>query len=434
MLKARWTHLFWQYAVCILAFAIPLPFRFGSIAIIILAFSWLLQLNARDAWQNLKTRKALWPWLLYFVLHAASYFYSQDKAQSSFDLESKLSFILLPLFIGTVNTVNSRQVERIFIFFISGVTSVAFYCLAKHIYISSVTHDVQALFYNKLVEGLDANAVTYAWYVIFSLSMLLFMPWENYFTGGYYYLKIALVILQTIFFILLSARMLMGLFFIFIIPYYLLQSIKRLSKFRIAFIATIVTALAAVLVFTENPVKKRYEDIFKINLHQSFLNDYSHVAEGDFSNLTLRVFLWRLGFENMNEHHLWLTGAGNGDVSKLQNDKMHQYGMNIYPPVEAWRSPFYNANLHNMYLQSLLMLGIGGMIIFILISFSPFRKLTKIKYDRVFTVFNVIAIFVMMQEAALQSQGGIIYYTFFIQLFWLIYYTEHIVKNKNTYP
>jgi len=424
MLKARWAQLLWQYSLCILAFAIALPFRFGSLAIIILALGWLLQLNISTTWHNLKTRKALWLWFIYFALHAISYTYSQNKEQSLFDLQSKLSFVLLPLFIGTGSYISSRHTERIFLFFISGVTSIALYTMVKHGLLYMRTHDLQSLFYNQLVEGLDANAVTQAWYAIFAISILLFSPWEHFFKKQYYYLKIILIVLLTVFLILLSARMLMALYFVFILPFFILQSVKKFSKVHLAIISIVVTTLAAILIFTENPVKKRYEDIFKINISQSFLDDYTHVAEGDFSNLTLRVFLWRLGFENMQEHNLWLTGAGNGDVYKLQNDKMHQYGMNMYPPVDEWRSPFYNANLHNMYLQSLLMLGIGGMVIFILISFSPFLKLTQIKYSRVFLVFNIIAIFVMMQEAALQSQGGIIYYTFFTQVFWLLYYTR----------
>jgi O-antigen ligase len=427
MLKARWAHLLWQYSLCILAFAIPLPFRFGSLAIIILAAAWLLQLQPKETFNNLKSRKALWPWFIYFALHAISYTYSQNKDQSLFDLQSKLSFVLLPLLIGTGSAISSKQTERIFLFFISGVSAIALFSMGRHVFSYLQSHDFSSLFYNHLVEGLDANAVTQAWYTIFAISLLLFVHWEHFFKGFYNYLKIKLIIILTLFLILLSARMLMVLYFLFILPYFMLQSVKRLSKARIIIISTIITALAATLVFTENPVKKRYEDIFKINVNQSFLDDYTHVAEGDFSNLTLRVFLWRIGFENINEKHLWLTGAGNGDVYKLQNDKMHSYGMNIYPPVEAWRSPFYNANLHNMYIQSLMMLGIGGLFIFILISFSPFRKLTQIKYNRLFFVFNVIAIFVMMQEAALQSQGGIIYYTFFIQLFWLLYYTRNEV-------
>ena len=126
----------------------------------------------------------------------------------------------------------------------------------------------------------------------------------------------------------------------------------------------------------------------------------------------------------MQEHNLWLAGAGNGDVHTLQNDKMAEYGIkNIYP-VNTWRSPFYNANLHNMFFQCLLMIGIPGLLIFTAIAFLPIFNLRNFIYGQVFLIFHLTAIFFMLQEAALQSQAGIIYYTFFSMIFWNISYQK----------
>jgi hypothetical protein len=38
----------------------------------------------------------------------------------------------------------------------------------------------------------------------------------------------------------------------------------------------------------------------------------------------------------------------------------------------------------------------------------------------------------MMQESALQTQAGIIYYCFFTQIFWNIYYTGDLGKNMQS--
>jgi O-antigen ligase len=424
MLKARWLQNIHQYILCILAFSIPLPFLFSSISIIVLAFVWLLGLNFREFATKIKERKALWLWIGLYLLHAISYFYSADKEQSGRDLETKLSFIILPLLIGAGMDINRQLLERIFLGFVLGISAVSIFCLGQATISWQQTGDYQYFFYHELIRGLDANAVYEAWYTIFSLSILLFFPWKRFFVGKARIWKVILIAIQFAFFILLSSRMLIVVFLLFLIPYYISKAFKKFAVYK-TIVILLLLAIPIIAVFsTKNPIRKRYENIAQIDISQAYMKDYSNVAEGDFSNLTLRLFLWRLGWENVQEHNLWLTGAGNGDVHKLQNDKMAEYGIrNIYP-VNTWRSPFYNANLHNMYLQILLMLGFIGLLTFILITFLPLFKLKDFIYGQVFLLFHLVAIFFMLQEAALQSQAGIIYYTFFSMIFWNISYRK----------
>lgn len=431
MLKARWLRDLQQYLLCILAFAIPLPFIFGSVAIILVIAGWLLQLKPKETFINLRERNGLWPWFIYYALHAISYYYSENKEQSLFDLQTKLSFIILPLVIGTSSYVTSKVVERILFSFTCGVTLVSVLSLGRAGIMLLQHQPYDTIFYNHLVEGLDANAVTHAWYSIFSISILVFMRWDTLFTGRWKYLKFLLILLQLTFFILLSARTMTGLFFAFVMPYYFIRIAGKAVKWRLAFV-TLSAVIFTLIVFTKNPIKERYKSIFEINVNQAFLPDYTGIYESEFSNLTTRLFFWRLGFENMKEHNLWLWGAGNGDVFKLQNDRMHHYGMNIYPPVEWWHSPFFNANLHNMYLQSWIMIGLPGLLMLIIITCMPFSTFNSIRNKPVFLIFCVVSICVMLQESALQSQAGIVYYSFFISVLWAYYYNDGRLKYDQT--
>lgn len=418
---------FVEFALCLLAFSIPFPFIYATIGIGVLALAWLIQGRFKATFINLKDRKVLWLWILYFILHAVSYYYSDNKGQSAFDTQQKLSFFILPILIGAGITIDRRGLERIFISFIIGTSLIAVWCLAKAGMAWQSTHDKNVFFYHELVTGLEANAVYMALYFIFSISLLLFVPWEYHFKrrAG----KIALAVFQIAFFVLLSSRTLIALFFVFIIPFYFINISKAFSRTRILIGLGALVGLFSIIIFTDNPLRNRYINIYETNFELAFRDDYHNVAEGDFNNLTLRIFLWRLGIMNMNEHNLWLTGAGNGDAQELQNAKMDRVGLpNIYN--EAYHSPMYNANLHNMFMQSLLMLGLPGAIILFFISFLPFLYIRKVPYSQAFLIFHVIMVFFMMQEAAFQTQAGIIYYAFFSLLYWNMRFYNPMINKK----
>ncbi len=96
---------------------------------------------------------------------------------------------------------------------------------------------------------------------------------------------------------------------------------------------------------------------------------------------------------------------------------MHDAGIgNMYNPNH--RSHLHNVNLHNMYIQSLYMLGIPGLAVFLVMMFAPFIALRRIREKTIFFLFQLTAVLFMMQESALQTQAGIIFFTFFSQILW----------------
>lgn len=406
--------------LCVLAFVIPLPFIYQTIAIILLTVTWLLTGCYRETWQQLRQNKGLWAWVLFFILHAISYTYSANKDKSLFDIQSKLSFLIMPVVIGAGVVIDKERLEKIFLAFTTGVTATAIFCLVQAVFRYQETGATYVFFYHSLIESLEANAVYEAWYVLFSLAVLLFYPWQVRLGGHWRWLRPLMTVLQLFFFILLSARMLLVLFLILVIPLYIKKLLvhRHLSRIQTGLLGGTVLVLLLALVFTNNPIRKRYQDIIGNDLQQAWRKDYRQ-DDQKFSNLTLRLFLWRVGMENIQEHQLWLTGAGNGDVSELQNRKLAAYGIrDMDNPVH--RSELYNVNLHNMYLQSLMMLGIPGLLTFLVMLFSPFLALHRLKEKNIFIILSVSALFFMFQESALQTQAGIVFFTFFSQILWQI--------------
>lgn len=433
MLQAGWLRQLQHIMLYSLAFLIPFPFIYSSVAIISLLVASLLTLDVKQFGQRLRTRKAIWPWLLYFALFAVSYFYSSNKSQSLFDLQLKLGLLVLPLVIGACIVITREIAENVFAFFVGGVSIVAVISITNAIYTFNISGDAQVFFYEQLVRPIhDIHAVYMAWYTLFSLTVLLFFPWTRYSRGKFRYVRYILMAFLTAFFILLSSKTLIVLFFILVAPFYLRKTFRApQGKLKVGLLAIIVTGLFTVLAVTNNPVKDRYKDvIIKNDLDKAWLTDYSGVDESRLSNLTIRVIAWRMSLENIKENNLWLTGAGNGDAQDLQNRKLASYH------VQNWdrdyfdqTSELYNINVHNMFLQSFLMIGLPGLVLGLIIILSPFFYLNKVPFRPLFFIFHVTSFAFMLQESALQTQAGVIYYGFFAQIFWNIYYMPDNLKN-----
>ncbi len=405
-----------EIVFCLLAFFLPFPYIFAPPLIVCLVILWLITLKPGQLYHNFKERKVLWIWLAYFFLFAISYTYSYNKKQSLFDLQSKLCFIIMPLVIGAGGPILKKMLERILFYFSIGVTCIALFCMIRSYIIWHQTHYTLILFYNNLTKGFDQNAVYEALYAIFSIISLLVFPWEDHFKKNKIF-KILLVLIQLSFFILLSSRTLLVLFFLIIIPVFIRQAhkINKLVTLSILF------SLAAFLFFlftTQNPIKHRYMEI--VHTENGKIEMRHDTTIYNFNNLTLRLFLWKTGIGNIRKHNLWWIGAGNGDAQDIQNKKFSEYSAVDTNIV----NPLLNLNMHNMYLQSLIMVGIPGLILFIMLVFSPFLYIKYNELGSLILIFNLIACIFMIQESSFQTQAGIIYYSFFSMLFWNYYYSK----------
>ncbi len=429
MREATRENLLLIMALCLLAFSIPFPFIYSSIALILLSLVWLIFRNKKEAFERLRQRGPLWAWLLYYALHAVSYFYSENKDQAAFDLQVKLGLFILPLLVGTMD-LGIKDLQKIMGSFCLGITVVACIALTRSAAIWEETGFSGIMFYHNLVRDFDANAVYMSWYVLFSIGLLFMFPWERPRPT----LRAVLLLIQVVFLVLLSSRMLTVLFLIFVVPLYFIDRIRGTRRRwpKLVGAASALILILGIGIGTDNPIKNRFVDLlYKPEIVR--LNDFSQVPEDQINNTELRLFLWRIGLENMNDHNLWWMGAGNGDANALQNQKMVDYKIqNIDHPDPEKRSKFYNINLHNMFIQTLLMLGIVGLLPFLLMIFLPFFRLPGFYLWPPFSVFLLPSLFFLMQESCLQSHAGVIYFSFFSSIFWASYYTNKYAKTAKT--
>ena len=424
-----------HYALFLLAFSIPTWYIFTSICLGLVFIIWILQADFRNVGHRLRNYRAFWPYILLYLLLTISYLYSENKQQAAFDLKIKISILLIPLIIGVgIRGFDAKKLELLLSGLILGVTftGIISLCDATSVWYFEQYRD--AFYYHFLVRSVDPNAVYSAWYTVVSISLLLFMPWQHYFTGKYKPWRYVLMVFQVVFLVLLSARMFLLLFIVLIIPLAIWKMIMRNRRRGItSAVAIILLTIAMVLYIngTDNPIKKRFSALVNSDMHVAWLDDYRNVKEEEFDNVTLRLFLWRIGIESITENNAWLTGLGNGDVHLALNNKMREYNVPGIDSENQEKPGFYNANLHNMYIQTLVMLGIPGLIIFLLLVLAPVIYIYKVYPYQPFLIFHGTSLIFMMQEAVLQTQAGIVFYILISTIFWNLYYTQKNIISKS---
>jgi O-antigen ligase len=268
------------------------------------------------------------------------------------------------------------------------------------------------------------------WYAFCGISALLLFEWQHLFRRAWGALRWTLIAILVIFLILLSSRLLIAVFILLTVPAYLLRLLRSRHKTWgiILAVCVVVGSLSAMLAFTGNPIHTRYRDVMSRDVQIAYLPDY-HDTIPRFNNLTLRLFLWRAGMDNVRRHNLWLKGCGNGDEHHIQNARFGELGLTP-ARQEKYYITIQNMNLHNMYLQSLVMLGIPGLMVFLVIMIAPFFFLRKSRHQRFFFVFFAVSALFMIQESALQTQAGVIFFTYFSCIYWQAVKRPSIPENS----
>ena len=400
----------------VFAFSIPLPFIFSPYVIGAIILTWILAGNIKTVVHELSERKMFWPWLIFFLIYLISCFYSHDKSRSLFDIQQKLSFLILPLVIGCGVKINAKTLEGICLSFILSVAFIALLCIGRALIIWQHSHITNQFFYQSLVNKLDANAVYYAWYSVFAIATILFLPWKIFFLKNNRFYKYILLLIILLFFVLLSARTLLIVFFFIIIPLYLYKLTESKKGVLIrASILIVIGSLCFLIFTTSNPIKNRYVELVK-NKQQNYVP---------------RFVLWEIGIENINEHNLWFIGAGNGDYQAIHNEKINRHVAENKGATYNW-ADLYDANLHNTYLQTIATVGIVGLLPLLLMLFSPFLYIYRINMPYLYFIFNLLTCIFLFQECAFQTQAGIMFYVFFAIVFWNYYYTKGDNKYVNS--
>jgi O-antigen ligase len=137
--------------------------------------------------------------------------------------------------------------------------------------------------------------------------------------------------------------------------------------------------------------------------------------EEGFNSTTGRISIWKNSLQIIAKNSV--LGVGTGDAKdeilkhyKLKNEK-ELYSKKL--------------NSHNQFLQTTIAIGLLGLIVLLLILGIPLFLFYK-QSDFLAVIFVLLIVFNFLFESMLETQAGVIFFSFFLFLFW----KENASKEK----
>ncbi|MFW6369847.1 MAG: O-antigen ligase family protein [Bacteroidota bacterium] len=168
-------------------------------------------------------------------------------------------------------------------------------------------------------------------------------------------------------------------------------------------------------IFTEaNPIKRRLYIIFWE------IQSVKRGGDPTLQSVSQRIIFYQTGWQIFMENPV--IGVGTGNVWLAFKEKLEHAGLlkEIHPWMRA----------HNQYLTFLLTFGIiGGAWIFFALFYPIIRERKKLRFPAL--IFIVLAFLSMLSEDTLETQAGVIFFSYFYSLFILRKSDVNSEKNSS---
>ena len=403
-----------RWALVALAFSIPLLYPMQNICIAVACAAWLFSGQAADARRRIGERSAVVWWMLLLAWTVMSLLWSADIAEGVGDVTRKSSFLIMPLVVGAAWGADRALLERCYAAFVLGVLAAgSFSIIATAINPQGYMPD--AFFYDWLVRHLDDIAVSAAWKCLLALTILVLHNFEGtvfrkpawrhaVFAGLFVY------------FVLLCAKTLLVLGTAILLAILLGRVVLQRGK-RVASTAMAVFMLATLFTIwslPESHLRKRFGQVSSA----AVTADEGVADIRSANNYDKRMAVWTAAWQNLTDGTTWLTGTGIGDAQAAQDQRVWRvsFSYKSYPNLYE----LHDYKVDNMYLQTWLGLGIPGLLILgallTCFFFGAVRKRLAVP-----AVFVAVSAFFFLQESMLQSQTGIVAFSFFTCLWAAVY-------------
>jgi O-antigen ligase len=411
---------------CLLVALIP----FSKVLISYVIFLWLvtaiiLMFRHKEKVSGFRFNTGLLLSILLYLVFVIGVIYSHNTAAAVFDIQVKMTLILLPPVIYLLRSFYRKYNNIILAVFVIANIVAALICLA-----AALNNSIQwingAFVFNIHVPGNypDINTGLPSYFTYDNLSIFRH--------PAYFSMYLLLCVFILVYFLwnsymILKSRMKSRIIYIIVIAFfvlmiYLLQSkAAYLSLLLLAFVTTIAYTMSrrkwligffliAIVAALSIYGYKQNTRFFYIN---AALKDHSGLTEAihkrDYKVLIDtysmdRLVIWMLSAGIIKDH--FFIGVGSGDVreSLLQR----------YKDQKLQALEMYHYNTHNQYLETFMAVGIIGFLVFISWLFYPlFKRRHYGKSDFLILVFSGILILNFIFEAALNTIAGVVFAAFF---------------------
>ncbi len=384
--ETLWTAIV-TFTLCSFAFSE----RMNSIGIVLLAAHWLLDKNIYHKFKSIFSKKNTWPLFAFFGIYLVFYLFSDFDTSASHSIESKLTFLLLPLFLSTENYFQKNQ-KLIFQIFLISLSLSFIYALGNSYYVIIMVLKKTSfwLVLNRMhISMAIMHPGYYSNFFMLGIIYLIF----NRVKGQYFFLSLCSIAV-----ILLMSRIVLIFYVIFILTItlnYLRNTSQKLIK---SFGLLLIGIMLGLIIYQVPTVQARIKE--SINN----LNNASKDTKISSATATRRIAYeqeWEL-IKNKP-----LIGYGLGQANKTLRQRLKNTG---YLELSKQMST------HNQYFSQWISMGLIGFIALILLLIFLFYYFRKNNLKTAWW-FTLLVTLYLATDDMLDIQAGVVFFV----LVWCLY-------------
>lgn len=374
--------------------------------------TWLLEFNYLKRF-SITSKYIFFTAIAFYLFHAISLLYSTDLAEGFFDMEVKLTLFIFPLLMTGANFMYKKHFDLILLVFL----------------IANITATLICIFFafNSALsfENGSLQFSTHVWMDIPGLSNYYnpfsYFIFSKFLHVAYFSMYLAFCIIICFYFFEKKMRFFNVLIY-FLIPYFLLIIYFLSSRAGLITIAVILFGYVIYFLFFSSIRKKTIIILVVISgvfLYVLIKNNsrvnygLQQLKETTFSSNTKalttpndRLLIWYNSLPIVKDN--FILGVGIGDVKNNLKDSYAKNDME-----DALKN---NLNSHNQYLETLIGLGLIGLLMLLAMFFIP--AYIALKKRNILVLFFLIVIGInFLFETMLNTQAGAIFFAFFYSLF-----------------
>ncbi|HAS40602.1 MAG TPA: hypothetical protein DCS93_08985 [Microscillaceae bacterium] len=390
-MKQEFKHQIYYTLLIIVSFTLPFDQKYSSFCVILLGVWHIVTFQIVNIKKYISNTYFLLLSSLFIAL-MASLLYTKDLDNGFFNLEKYLGLIIFPIIIFSGPPIPKSVFNKILNSFLASCFIACLFCLiyafSRNLLFNNLSSIVGRYYGTNLTNILDTSHVYLGIYLLFCLAIL------------YHKLSQKLTVANILLFLYFVALLVLNAAKMAIIALTLLSIFNITVStakplFKIGILASILTITSLLIIFT--PTFSRFERLLK----------QENFASGDnyYDDIGVRVSILKCTIESYTRTPL-LIGNGIGDG---QNTLDKTYEKNGYLSLSRMNS-------HNQYLYFIITIGLIGLVVFVKTLVYLFEKAWK---DKNILYINLILIIALsaLTEAILESNKGIIFYSFFQSLF-----------------
>lgn len=395
------------YTLILVAITLPFSLVLNSISIVLLTCNWLVEGGYVRKIKSIKHKSLFLIFILFYTLHLVGMIYTSNASEGLFDLEKKLSLLILPLVISTshLNTVQLKNILKSFLCsaLISSIICLV-YAFHRNNYFETFYHINWLYFsYSDLTEIINIQPAYLSLYIAFSILLSFFFLIENY--SHYNWIKkitfFSLILYLTVFLFLLASRIAIVAMVIILFTGIIYFFYKKNELYK-GVLVLMLTGISLLAIMYQIPiVNERFMHILGIEHKNIWISQY-----GDGKVPEVRMIKWGCAWNIIKDN--WIIGVGTGDIQ----DKLQIEYQNINFDI-AFDSRF---NAHNQYLQTWLGIGLIGLLSYLTCLIIPGLIAWRGK-QYLYLSFIILFSICCFTESMLCRQNGIVFYAFFNSLF-----------------